>query len=174
MKSAILLTLIPFFYLSPLAGQSLSIKDKARFSAIISFTDDPNFRQKGKLYDTFDSAISLINPYSYKTHYRSLIKTSGGNLFVPEPELLHIQVNRIDHVYLRNDGNIIKGILAGAIVGAVTGIFIGQFSGNDPHAPGFTYTANEKSGRYGMLLGIAGGLAGGNTDRSKPAGISED
>jgi len=70
-------------------------------------------------------------------------------------------VNRIDHVYLRKDGNIIKGILADALVGAVTGYFIGQHSGDDPPALGFTYTANEKSGRYGMLLGMAGGITGG-------------
>ena len=62
---------------------------------------------------------------------------------------------------MRKDGNIIKGILAGAVVGAVTGIFIGHFSGNDPSAPGITYTENQKSGRYGMLLGFAGGLTGG-------------
>ena len=161
MKSGILLVLIILFFLAPLVGQSFTMKDRARFTAIISFTDHPNFRQKGKLYDTYDSAIALINPYSYKTQYRSLIKTSGGALFVPESELIHIQVNRVDHVYLRKDGNIIKGILAGAVVGMVTGIFIGNFIGNDPSAPGIIYTENEKSARYGVLLGLAGGLTGG-------------
>jgi len=161
MKSGILLAFITLFFLPPLTGQFSSIKDKARFTAIISFTDNPNYRPKGKLYHTYDSTISLINPYRYKVHYSSLIKTSNWDHIVPEHDLLYVQVNRIDNVYMRKDGNIIRGILAGAIVGTVTGIFIGQFSGNDPSAPGFTYTENEKSGRYGMLLGFAGGLTGG-------------
>jgi hypothetical protein len=161
MKSAFLLTFFTLVLLSHLAGQSSSRKDKARFSAIIRFTEHPNLRQKGKLYATHDSAISLINPYVYKTQYRSQLKNSDIGLVIPESELLKFQVVQIDQVYLRKDGNIIKGILAGALVGALAGYFAGQSSGDDPPGLGFRYTADQKSGQYGLLLGITGGIAGG-------------
>lgn len=161
MKSGTLLALILLIFLSPLTGQFSSVKERARFTTIISFTDNPNFRQKGKLYDTYNASLSLINPYSYKVNYKSLIKSSNWDLNVTESELLHFQVNRIDKIYMRKDGNIIKGILIGALLGSVTGYFLGQYSGDDPAAPGFTYTADQKSGQYGLLLGTAGGLAGG-------------
>jgi hypothetical protein len=161
MKTGILLVSIAFLFLSPTAGQSSSLREKARITTILTFTDQPDFRQKGKLYDTYDAGISLINPYSYKTHYKSLIKKSGGDFLVPESDLLHFPVSRIDQIYLREDGNIIKGILVGAFIGSVTGYFIGHWRGDDPPGLGFTYTANQKSLQYGMGLGVAGGLAGG-------------
>ena len=161
MKSVFLLAMIPLFFLPRLNGQYSSVKERARFTAIITFTDNPNLRQKGKLYDTYNASLSLINPYSYKVKYKSLIKSSTWDLSVLDQELLHIQVNQIDNIYMRKDGNIIKGILIGALLGSVTGYFLGQYRGDDPVAPGITYTADQKSGRYGVLLGTAGGLAGG-------------
>jgi len=99
---------------------------------------------------------------------------SGGNTeSVPTSE--------VKSVVVRNRGRgALEGFGLGTLIGFGVGVLIGLISGDDPGAGAgriFSFTAEEKAGMFGILLGVPGGLLGllaGASTGSKDKFIIED
>ncbi|MCX6234473.1 MAG: hypothetical protein NT175_07065 [Bacteroidetes bacterium] len=147
MKTLNLIALMVLCFLSSLNAQDTIQKIKIYRTWVSSYNE--LFITKGVLYEIKDSSISLSN---------SLVKQdySSGKF-----EISNFQINNIETIKTRRNGNIGIGIFLGALTGFAIGGLIGFISGDDPkeNFMGYTYswfTAEEKALMYGIPLAIGG------------------
>ena len=86
----------------------------------------------------------------------TLRDSSGATLRVPLASLTRLSVS---HGRRSAGAGALRGAFLGFAGGAVSGIILGYVAGDDPE--GFVaFTAEQKAGAYGLLLGVGSGLVG--------------
>jgi hypothetical protein len=155
--------LITSFFYSHLTAQYQTINPRVKHKSNIRVTSWTLGEQKGKLYNTYDTAISIMSMSNYKKYHTLQMKESDIDILIAESDLMYIPVGQINYVYIRKNRSIWMGALIGAAVGITLGVLIGQKEGDDPPATfpaPFSFSANEKSIMYGFGLSIPCALIG--------------
>ena len=113
--------------------------------------DSEPFKLKGALYEVWDSALVVSTSMKIDDYYTRNYET------------IPLNVNDIVKIKVRNNNNILLGMVAGGIAGIVIGAISGYAEGDDPPCDEFmchSFSAEYKALEYGFR-GLALGAGAG-------------